>query len=117
MYMVIFVLHDPDKVDRLLQAWEKAGIRGATILYSSGLGRLHGSHWMDDIPLFPSLESLSEHEEFFSRTIFTVVNSEEIVNRLIESTEAVVGNLSQPETGFLVVLPVLRTYGLDKNRY
>jgi len=116
MYLVVFVLHDPEKVDRLMDAWEKAGVTGATILYSSGLGRMRGSNWMDDIPLFPSFGSLTAHEEFFSRTLFTVVETETIVDRLIEVTESVVGALRQPETGFLVVLPVLRTYGMDKIR-
>ena len=116
MFLILFVLHDAEKCDRLLEAWEKAGIQGATILHSTGMGRLRGSNWMDDLPLFPSLESLTEHEEYFSRTIFTVVDSENQVDHLVEATEAVVGALNQPETGFLVVMPVYRAYGLNKKR-
>jgi hypothetical protein len=44
------------------------------------------------------------------------VESESSVDRLVSATEHVVGDLSRPETGFLVVLPVLRVYGLNKER-
>ncbi len=116
MFFVLFVLHNPDLCEDLLNAWEEAGVRGATVMHSTGLGRMRGSDWMDDIPLFPSLEALSEHEEYFSRTLFTVVESEAFVDRLVKATESVVGDLTQPETGFLVVLPVMRVYGLNKER-
>ncbi len=114
MYLILLVLHNAEECDPLLTAWEKVGVRGATMLHSTGLGRLRGSGWMDDVPLFPSLEAFTEHEEYFSRTIFTVVDSESMVDRLVEATESVVGDLKQPETGFLVVMPVLRVYGLNK---
>jgi len=116
MYFIVFVLHDPEKCDALLSAWEDVGVRGATIMHSTGLGRLRGSQWMDDLPLFPSLESFTEHEEYFSRVIFTVLESENSIDKLVEATEKVVGPLSQPDTGFLVVLPVVRVYGLNKER-
>ena len=116
MYFVIFVLHDAEKRDPLLTAWEEAGVKGATIMHSTGLGRLRGSDYMDDVPLFPSLEAFTEHEEYFSRTFFTVVDSDDTVDKLVKATERVAGNLTQPDTGFLVVLPVVRVYGMNKER-
>ena len=116
MFFILFVLHDAEKCDPLLSAWEGVGVRGATVMHSTGLGRMRGNGWMDDMPLFPSLEDFTEHEEYFNRTIFTVVDSEASVDRLVEATERAVGDLTQPETGFLVVLPVLRVYGLNKER-
>ena len=32
MYMVMFVLDDPEKLVEVLNAWEKAGITGVTII-------------------------------------------------------------------------------------
>lgn len=116
MYLVMFVLDDPEKVHDLLNAWEEAGVHGATVLHSTGLGRIRRqTGYRDDMPLIPSLESLMEHEESFSRTIFTVVQSDEMVDRVVEATQALIGDLSQPNTGFLVVLPVAKAYGLNKN--
>jgi nitrogen regulatory protein P-II 1 len=116
MYMILFVLDDYEKLDDLLDAWEKAGVPGVTILHSYGLGRVRQDGLRDDLPLMPGLENLFEHEEIFSRTLFSVVDNEEIIDRLVEATQQVVGSLANPNTGLLVVLPTTRVYGVDKNR-
>jgi nitrogen regulatory protein P-II 1 len=119
MYLILFVLHNPEKVPELLDAWEEVGVSGITILHSSGLGRVRRTNrtgLRDDLPLIPSLEALLNHEEYFSRTIFSIVQGEEMVDKMIEATQRVVGDLSRPDTGLLVALPVLKAYGLDKQR-
>lgn len=116
MYFILLVLHDPGKCEDLLEAWENAGVQGATAMHSTGLGRMRGGRWMDDLPLFPSLETLTEHEESFSRTLFTVADTEQMVDSVIQATIKVVGDLEQPDTGFLVVMPVTRVFGLNKAR-
>ncbi|MBN2147882.1 MAG: hypothetical protein JW726_10860 [Anaerolineales bacterium] len=115
MYTVLFVLHDCDKLEALLEAWESVGVQGATIMHSSGLGRLRTGTWRDDVPLIPSLESLYEYDESFSRTLFTVIEDEEMIDHLVAATQKVVGDLSQADTGLLVVMPVLRAYGITKS--
>lgn len=116
MYFILFVLNDPDLVKPLLEAWEEAGVTGVTIMHSSGLGRVHMHAGLrDDLPLIPSLEALMKHEEFFSRTLFTVIDGKEVVDRVVTATERIVGNLTRPKTGLLLVLPVLEAYGVEKN--
>jgi nitrogen regulatory protein P-II 1 len=117
MYLILFVLHNPEKVPEILDAWEEVGVSGVTILASSGLGRVRSINrtgLRDDLPLIPSLEALLNHEEYFSRTLFSIVQGEEMADKLIEATQRVVGDLSRPDTGLLVALPVLKAYGLDK---
>ena len=67
----------------------------------------------DDIPLMPSLRDLLTSEELSYRTLFSVVPDEEAVDRVIAATEAVVGDLSLPNSGFLFVVPVSRAVGLQ----
>ena len=113
MFLILFVLHDAEMLEELLDAWEEAGVSGATILHSSGLGRVRQGHgWRDDIPLMPSLKALFDHEEYFSRTLFTLVEDDEMVTQLLNATKKIVGNLNHPDTGLLVVLPVAKIYGL-----
>jgi hypothetical protein len=50
-----------------------------------------------------------------SRTLFTVMK-DELVPKVVEATLRVVGDLDEPNTGVLVVLPTLMAYGLDKKR-
>jgi nitrogen regulatory protein P-II 1 len=113
-YMVIFVINNPDQCGGILEAWEAAGITGITILESSGLGRLRGHGVRDDLPLMPSLHDLLGSKEIRHRTIFSVVDSEEKVDAIVEATYEVVGDLDQDNTGFLFVLPVSRVYGMSK---
>lgn len=115
MYMVLFVLHDICFMDEVLTAWEEAGVSGVTILPSTGLARLREKSTLrDDLPLIPSLEDITEHVENLNRTIFTVVDNEEMVDKVVEATQNIVGDLNLPNTGILVVIPVLRAYGLNR---
>jgi nitrogen regulatory protein PII len=115
MLMVMFVLHNTEKLDELIDAWEAAGVPGITILQSTGLGRARTlpGRW-DDLPLMPSLRDFYEHDEMFSRTLFTVVPDEAAVESVIQATTQVVGDLSQANTGLLVVFPLIKAYGLEK---
>ncbi len=114
MFLVLFVLNDPDRLEPLLDAWEGVGVGGVTILHSSGLGRIRKNLFRDDLPLVPSLGDLLEHDEILHRTLFSVVNDMTVVDQLVTVTQQVVGDLSAPETGLLVVLPVAQVYGLNK---
>ncbi|HLF90793.1 MAG TPA: P-II family nitrogen regulator [Anaerolineales bacterium] len=112
MFLILFVLHNAEMLEELLDAWEDTGITGATILHSSGLGRVRQGHgWRDDLPLMPSLKSLFDHEEYFSRTLFTVVENDEMVDKILAATEKTIGDLNRPDTGVLVVMPVTKVYG------
>ncbi len=114
-YFVLFVLNDTSKCDDLLESWESAGVKGITILASTGLGRIRQKIALrDDFPMFPSLSDIMEHSETLSRTFFTIVDGEEMVEAIHRNTETVVGNLNQPNTGILIALPTAKVYGLNK---
>jgi nitrogen regulatory protein PII len=115
MLMALLVLNDPDKLRDVLEAWEAIGVSGITILHSTGPGKLRQdpSLW-EDIPLLPSIEDFYEREELFSRTLISVVPSEEIVEKLASTTRRLIGDFNKPDTGIFVVLPVMKVYGLEK---
>jgi Nitrogen regulatory protein PII len=118
MHMILFVLHDPARLKEVLDAWDAAGVSGVTILPSTGLKRLQESNvYRDDLPLIPRLENLIGKEETLNRTLMTLVPSEEMVDRVVEVTQAIIGDLNLPNTGILAVLPVSRVYGLDRKDY
>ena len=113
MYMLLFVLHDPELLEEVLEAWENAGVGGITILPSTGLSHIRQKPSIrDDLPLMPSLENILNHIEHLNRTIFSIVESEEIVERVVQATESITGSLCSPDTGILAVLPLARVYGL-----
>jgi nitrogen regulatory protein PII len=115
MYLILLVLNDPDRLEELLIAWEENGVQGATVLFSTGLGRIRElGTWRDDMPLIPSLKDFYELPENLNRTIFTTVKDETQVDGIVAATKKVVGELDEQGTGLLLVLPVARAYGANK---
>ena len=115
-YLVVLVVDDIDDCPAVLDAWEAAGVLGVSILASTGLGRMRRAGLRDDMPLMPSLQDLFESEEVHHRTLLSVVDSQELVDKMVAIAQQVIGNLEDPHTGFLFVVPVIQAYGLGKHR-
>jgi nitrogen regulatory protein PII len=115
-YLVVLIVDNIDQIPAVLQAWEQAGVLGVTILESTGLGRMRRAGLRDDLPLMPSLSDLFEDEEIHHRTLFSVVETQEEVDKMVAAVQQVIGDLDDAHTGFLFVAPVLQVYGLGKHR-
>ena len=112
MKLILFVLNDPARVLDLLNGWREAGASGATVLFSTGMGRLHQSGALrDDLPLMPSLSDFYVQGEELSRTILTVIR-DDLVERIVAVTSQIVGDLSKPGSGILIVMPIDCVHGL-----
>jgi hypothetical protein len=117
MYLILLVLNDPDRLEDLLIAWEDRGVQGATVLFSTGLGRIRQMDaWRDDMPLIPSLRDFYEVPENMNRTVFTIVKDEAQLEAIVSATQTVIGDLDESKTGLLLVLPVARAYGINKRK-
>ncbi len=115
MYMILFVLNDPDQLEKILDAWEEAGVSGITVLPSTGLGRIRQKEGLrDDVPLIPSLEDFYHHEADISHTLFTLIKDETLAQKVLQATEAIVGRLDEPGNGILAVIPTVQVHGLIK---
>lgn len=115
MFMIIFVLHDPELLQDVLNAWDAAGAKGVTILPSTGLKRLLSQDTLrEDMPLIPSIDDLLQTEERLNRTLFTIVDDEPMIDKIVKATQSVTCDLDLPNTGILTVLPVVRAYGLNR---
>lgn len=117
MYLITFVLHNPDLLEELIEVWDTSGADGVTVIFSSGMGRLRQNQGIrDDIPLIPSLNDFYKAQQTLSRTVFTVVKEESTIDNILSATQNLVGDLSQPDTGLFIVTPVIRVYGLEKGK-
>jgi nitrogen regulatory protein PII len=118
-YFVLLVLHDVERLEQVLAAWEDAGVLGITVMASTGIGRIRNKYALrEDIPLIPSLNDLLEEpqEALYNRTLFSIVDNEDIIDRIVNATESVLGSLDNPRTGIIAVLPVAKVYGLKRHR-
>ncbi|MCU0488534.1 MAG: hypothetical protein MUE67_06250 [Anaerolineales bacterium] len=113
-HLVVLIVNEPEDCPALLDAWEAAGVKGITILNSSGLGRVRRAGLREDLPLMPSLEDLFQDEEIYHRMLLSVVEDQEMVDRLVKVTREITGDLDRPHSGFMFVVPVSQVYGLDR---
>ena len=115
-YLVVLIANDIDDCPSILTAWEEVGVTGVTILASTGLGHLYRAGLSEAIPLMPSLHDIFESGEEQHRTLLSVVDGLEIVDKMVSAVQQIIGNLEDPHTGILFVVPVLQVYGLGKHR-
>jgi hypothetical protein len=111
--LLVAILDEPARMWDVLDAWQTAGIKDATIFDSTGLHR--ATKLRDDLPLFPSVHDLLESTETHHRTIWCLVADEVDLEEVVRVTEAIVGPLDKPHTGLLFTLPVLKCWGLRLN--
>ena len=112
-HMILLVLDKLEQSQSVLEAWNAAGVSGITIFESTGLARIQETAIRDDLPLIPSITSLMASREEHHHTLFSVVEGESHVDRIIEVTEAITGDLNEANSGVLFVLPVTRAIGLQ----
>jgi nitrogen regulatory protein PII len=105
--LLVAVINDPEKMDEILSGFLEAGITGATVINSEGMGRIL-SH---DIPIFAGLQTLISGSRPQNRTIMSVL-SEEKVPEVIALLQEVTGNLDSPATGIVFTLPIDQVVGL-----
>ena len=107
MYMIMLVLDDPAKLDKILEAWAQIGVTGATIIESTGMHRRTRKH----IPMRYTFEDTSLQEKG-NYTLFVIVPSEELVDQSLAAVELIVGNLDDPNTGVFSAWPLLVVKGV-----
>lgn len=113
-YLVVLIVDNPDDCSVILEAWEEIGVSGATILDSTGMGRIKKAGFLDDFPLVPRLQDFLGVREEPHRTILSVVDDETMVDKMAAVAQQTIGDLDEPHTGFLFVVPVLKAYGLGR---
>lgn len=116
MYALFLVLNETDYLDEILARFVDVGVRGATILDSQGMASALASSQEKDFPFFGSLKTLFEGARPYNKTIFTVLNSEELVERTVEAVKDVLGDVKRPGVGFMFSVPIGKVYQLNQNK-
>lgn len=109
MYMVLFVLDDPEHLDAVLSAWSAKGLTGVTIIESTGL---HRRQKRKRIPMRYTYGDYVEEEGHY--TLLAIVDSQETVQTCLEEAERTVGDLCNPNTGVFAAWPLSLVKGVCK---
>lgn len=111
MKLVVYVLVKPDSLQTLLAALNKANVKGATILNSTGMGR--ELMLSDENIIFGSLRKMLSNNARESRTLLVVAEDGQVTT-ITQVIEKVVGKLEGPDSGILFTLPIDSVKGFKK---
>ncbi len=110
MKLLVFILNKEEFLESVLEAYVEAGLSGATILDSEGMGRFLAY----EVPLFADFRDFIVANKPRNKTILSVVQDEATVQRLVPLIEESVGSLQDPGTGLLFTVPVDWAVGLKR---
>lgn len=110
-YFVIYILDDPTLLEDMVEAWVSGGIRGATIIESTGMYRLQRK--LISMSYLYESDHASEKDNV---TILAIVEDEATAEKCLKITESVVGDLDKPNTGIFAAWPASIVKGLPKQR-
>jgi nitrogen regulatory protein P-II 1 len=117
MLQLWLVLDNPALLNEVLEAWSEVGVRGITILESTGVHRVRSKASRQDAPFMLGFSRLLRTDQVGHYTLFAVVPDMDIVEKLVDATEQIVGDLSQPNTGVLFATPLVAAWGLPKQPF
>lgn len=113
MYLLVNVLEQTEHLPHILEAFAKIGIKGATVLNSTGMGRV--------LMQTKASSQLSEHInkviadlESSNKTILTVIKDKNVLDQAINIIKCFCGDLREPGKGILFVMPVEIAKGLSE---
>ena len=115
MYALFLVLNETDYLEEILARFVDVGVQGATILDSQGMASALVSNRGRDLPLFGSLKTLMEGARPYNKTIFTVVDNEQLAERVAEAVKDVLGDVDHPSVGFMFSVPIGTVYPLNRS--
>ena len=113
MQVFVFVLNRTEHLENLLQGFTNQGLRGATVLDSKGMARI--LHTEDEMPIFYGLRAIMEPEHRSSKTIFMVLEDEQ-VDTARKVVNEVTGGLDVPDSGIMFAMPLTMVEGLEKKK-
>ncbi|MBK8984980.1 MAG: hypothetical protein IPM39_02690 [Chloroflexi bacterium] len=110
MYMLMMVLDDSTRLNEVLQAWTNAGVKGVTIIESTGLNRILPRETPQK--MYAGFSQLFGSGRVGHNTLFAVIEDVAQAETAVAATETVLGDLRQPHTGIVFMVPVIKTWGL-----
>src|SRR5262249_18644628 len=111
--LVILITSQVDKGHQIGEAWQQAGAPGVTFIEGYGLRRMQeASRSLELLPGVTSMLEVLREQEETSLIVLSVVDDDTIVNRLLDETGKILGDLLLPHTGVAFVLDVERSIGV-----
>lgn len=108
--VLFVVLNEMDYLNEILDGFVDVGVSGATILESQGMANIIVNSNKQHIFLYGQLKALMQDALPYNKTIFTVLENQELVDKAVAVVQNVIGDVPKPGVGFMFSLPITKTY-------
>jgi len=116
MFALFIVLNEPEYLPQVLYKIKQLDIRGATVIDSMGASAI--SKDVYNIPLIGGLMKSMDGDIHYNKTIFSVIEREEQVQKVMSNIEKILGgDMKRPNKGIMFVVPVTHMRGGELNRH
>ncbi len=116
MFALFIVLNEPEFLPQVLYKIKQLDIRGATVIDSMGASAI--SKDVYNIPLIGGLMKSMDGDIHYNKTIFSVIEREEQVQKVMHHIEKILGgDMKKPNKGIMFVVPVTHMRGGELNRH
>ncbi|WP_251860574.1 hypothetical protein [Clostridium sp. Marseille-Q2269] len=109
MYALFLILNDTKKLHEINEIFYEENC-GATNMNSRGLGKILLENNLE-VPVFAGLRKLIEGDVPYSKTIISVINSEEKKNTITKRIRKTLDIDTKPGIGFMFIVPVIECFG------
>ncbi|MGL4345005.1 MAG: P-II family nitrogen regulator [Cellulosilyticaceae bacterium] len=112
MKLLVLILNKVEALDDVLSGLADNGIKGATIIDSTGMARAL-AHTDGEYSFLGSLRAILDPDREQNKTILMVLEESQIsvVKRVLHET---IGGLSGPDTGIMFAVPIDFVQGLRR---
>ena len=100
---MVYVMNNVNLLDKFMVSLKNKGIKGATIISSTGMGRMLSES--DDMNIIGSLKMLFDGPRSESRVILMALEDEQ-VECVVNIIDEYAGDLSKPNSGIVFTLPI-----------
>ncbi len=122
MKLIMLITAQVEKGLDVAQSWQEAGAPGVTILRSYGLYSLQKAIQHGDVELPRMVSSVAaamahiiDSVEQNGEILLSIVDAD-MVDQLVEAASKVLGDLTEPDSGLLLVIDVERAIGVRDHR-
>lgn len=113
MNALFIVLNEVDYLEDILDSFVEIGVKGATILDSQGMGSAITNSGRGKEPFFGGIRLFIENARPYNKTIFTVIEDEELLLKAVKAVKSILGDIYKPGVGMIFTVPVGHVYGME----
>ncbi len=113
MYLLVTVLERSEQLAKIMEQFAKIGISGSTVVDSTGMGRVL-MKTRATLPVMHQINKVITDLESSNKTILTVIQEKDHLNKAISVVKSLCGDLSEPGKGILFAFPLEVVEGLPQ---